>query len=116
MAGTVDIVQHKFAGLDMTRDGLSLNPCIPNNLEEIQFFLHWRDEILNIRITSEAVEIKYEDERDELAPIFLHGKVFAVNKKHRSRLPLEKYNCCGKTLQCVSCGRSIRKNGKYIVG
>ncbi|HET9901774.1 MAG TPA: glycosyl hydrolase family 65 protein, partial [Actinomycetes bacterium] len=43
MAGTVDLVQRAFTGLELRDDALWLNPCLPDELIELRFRLRYRE-------------------------------------------------------------------------
>jgi trehalose/maltose hydrolase-like predicted phosphorylase len=43
MAGTVDLLQRGFTGLEMREDALWLDPCLPDELTELRFRLRYRD-------------------------------------------------------------------------
>lgn len=57
MAGTVDLVQRGFTGLE-TRDGvLRLDPVIPAELGELNFEIQYRDLLLDFTITPEQMTV-----------------------------------------------------------
>ena len=43
MAGTVDLLQRGFTGLETRADALWLDPCLPDDLVELRFRLRYRD-------------------------------------------------------------------------
>jgi len=49
MAGTVDLVQRCYAGLETRGDTLWLNPCLPDDLKEVQFNVRYRQHWINLR-------------------------------------------------------------------
>jgi alpha,alpha-trehalase len=57
MAGTVDIVQRCYAGIEPRRDALWLNPCLPEALERMRFHVHYRGHSLEMEITRERLRI-----------------------------------------------------------
>jgi len=43
MAGTVDLLQRGFTGLETRADELWIDPCLPEELTELRFRLRYRD-------------------------------------------------------------------------
>jgi trehalose/maltose hydrolase-like predicted phosphorylase len=58
MAGTVDLVQRRYTGLEI-RDGvLHLNPTLPPELPELEMRMHFRGhEGMTVRCTHERVQV-----------------------------------------------------------
>jgi alpha,alpha-trehalase len=52
MAGTVDLVQRFYSGIETRQNRLQLNPYLPNELKELRFHILYRQHWLNLRITS----------------------------------------------------------------
>jgi alpha,alpha-trehalase len=52
MAGTVDLIQRCYSGIETREDRLQLNPYLPNELKEIQFDILYRQHWINIVINS----------------------------------------------------------------
>jgi trehalose/maltose hydrolase-like predicted phosphorylase len=42
MAGTVDLLQRGFTGLETRGDALGLDPCLPDALTGLRFRIHYR--------------------------------------------------------------------------
>jgi alpha,alpha-trehalase len=51
MAGTIDLVQRCYTGIETRQDRLQLNPYLPDDLKEIQFDILYRQQRLNLVIT-----------------------------------------------------------------
>ena len=43
MAGTIDLLQHGFTGLETRAGMLMFDPCLPDDLTELRFRLRYRD-------------------------------------------------------------------------
>jgi alpha,alpha-trehalase len=52
MAGTVDLIQRCYTGIETRQNKLQLNPYLPNDLKEIQFDVLYRQHWVNILIAS----------------------------------------------------------------
>ncbi|MFC2014032.1 trehalose-phosphatase [Chloroflexota bacterium] len=78
MAGTVDLLQRCYTGIETQQDRLQLNPYLPSDLKEIRFDIlyrqHWIDLIINhTRLTLKArpgiaapIKVGFRDKLTEL--------------------------------------------------
>jgi kojibiose phosphorylase/nigerose phosphorylase len=55
--GAYMIVTQGFAGLKQTENGLTLNPCLPKEIESIEFPVIFRGEKYNVKVTQNTSEI-----------------------------------------------------------
>jgi alpha,alpha-trehalase len=55
MAGTVDLIQRCYTGLETREDTLWFDPCLPYDLKEVQFDIHYRGHWINLKITSDRL-------------------------------------------------------------
>ena len=74
MAGTVDLVQRGYTGIETRGDVLRLNPCLPRELKRLKMRLRYRGQSLELKVTSrrlsvtclqcglEPVKIRFRDE------------------------------------------------------
>jgi len=61
MAGTLDIVQRCYTGLEI-RDGvLWLNPRIPQEMKEVNFQIRYRSHWVKLRVTQKKIHIDFEN-------------------------------------------------------
>jgi alpha,alpha-trehalase len=58
MAGTVDLVQRCYSGIETRQNTLQLNPYLPNDLKEIQFDIMYRQHWVNLLITSKRLIVR----------------------------------------------------------
>jgi alpha,alpha-trehalase len=80
MAGTVDLVQRGYSGLEVREDVLWFNPAIPEEIRALEFEIHYRGHRLQVRITPEVlrlstipsavspISVGFRDELVELPP------------------------------------------------
>ncbi|MEX0762420.1 MAG: glycosyl hydrolase family 65 protein [Dehalococcoidia bacterium] len=80
MAGTVDILQRCYTGIDARGDRLWINPCLPVDLKQLSFDIRYRGHWLTIQVdqeslkissrpgTSSAINMGFRNEEFELAP------------------------------------------------
>ncbi len=57
MAGTVDIVQRAFSGMEARGDVLWFNPALPAELTELRFSVHYRGHRVDVTITRERFRV-----------------------------------------------------------
>jgi trehalose/maltose hydrolase-like predicted phosphorylase len=57
MAGTVDLVQRCYTGVELRDDVLRFNPQLPEELDEAAFGLRYRGHSLRVRVTHDTVEV-----------------------------------------------------------
>jgi len=60
MAGTVDIIQRSYTGLETSRDILRFNPSLPQGLKSARFTMKYRQHRLTVNITKSLLQIKSE--------------------------------------------------------
>jgi len=69
MAGTVDLVQRGFTGMETWAGTLWLDPAIPNELGELNFEIRYRNHILDFTITPDQLTVTTP--QSDAAPIRL---------------------------------------------
>jgi alpha,alpha-trehalase len=57
MAGTVDLLQRGYAGLEARGNVLWFNPALPTELQTLEFEIHYRGHRLQVRITPESLRL-----------------------------------------------------------
>jgi len=57
MAGTVDLVQRCYTGMETRQDRLQLNPYPPSELKKVQFDIMYRQHWINLTITSNRLKV-----------------------------------------------------------
>ena len=57
MAGSVDILQRCYSGIEFSGEMLSFNPCIPRDIEELSMKIKYKGRWLEVTTTSETMTI-----------------------------------------------------------
>ncbi len=57
MAGTVDLVQRCYTGIETRQDRLQLNPYLPSELKKVEFDIMYRQHWVNFTITSGRLKV-----------------------------------------------------------
>jgi alpha,alpha-trehalase len=58
MAGSVDLLQRGYPGVEMTGDRLRFNPCLPRELQRLAFRINYRGQALEVAITADRLSIR----------------------------------------------------------
>ncbi|NOR58881.1 MAG: trehalose-phosphatase, partial [Sulfurimonas sp.] len=78
MAGSIDIIQRCYTGLEARDDTLYLNPNLPKELQEIKLKLHYRGQWLNVDIYPESVVVEAESSNANSITINIKGEPFMI--------------------------------------
>ena len=78
MAGTVDLVQRCYTGIEARQDRLNLNPYIPKDLKEINFSILYRQHHLYLEIKPGRMTLSAEKYGDEPVSIGFKEKVYQL--------------------------------------
>jgi alpha,alpha-trehalase len=78
MAGTVDILQRCYTGMEFCNELLHLNPRIPEGLQKLMLKIKYRGNWFDISITPEELEIASSRYRDFIARICFRGKEYEI--------------------------------------
>jgi alpha,alpha-trehalase len=73
MAGTVDILMRHYAGMEMTREGVSFWPDMPERLRRVFFRVQFRGRWLEVEITRERLRVALDATEPEPLPVCLQG-------------------------------------------
>lgn len=57
MAGTVDLIQRGYTGIEARHDALHLNPCLPKQLQEMTMRIRYRNHLLLLKIGRERLTV-----------------------------------------------------------
>lgn len=79
MAGTIDIIQRCYTGLEARGDILYLNPSLPKELQEIKLKLHYRGQWLNLAIYSNKVVVESQTSNAKAINMDVRGELFTLS-------------------------------------
>lgn len=88
MAGTVDLVQRCYTGIETRENKLLFNPSLPNDLKGMQFDILYRQHWVNLQITLNKLIISTR--KNALAPIQIdfRGNTYELNAGDTMRFDL----------------------------
>lgn len=80
MAGTVDLIQRCFTGIETRGDVLWLNPSLPEGLNSLTVNLHYRQHVLRLHVTPSCVHItSAEPSTEQPIQIGLRTRIYQLN-------------------------------------
>jgi trehalose/maltose hydrolase-like predicted phosphorylase len=88
MAGTVDLVQRCYTGIEMRDEVLFFNPCLPLELERLELALRYRGHRLGVEITHAQLRVWFEEGRLAPALIGFAGEVHEMAAGCERQFPL----------------------------
>ena len=86
MAGTLDLLQRCYAGLEVRDDVLRLNPQLPTELRRLAFSILYRGQLVELEFEDEAVTVA--SKTSKAAPISIEIGAMATTLEAGSRLEL----------------------------
>jgi alpha,alpha-trehalase len=88
MAGTVDLIQRCYLGIETRQDRLQLNPYLPSELKEVQFDVLYRHHWVNLLVKSNRLTVSTRP--TALAPITIgfRGDTFELEPGHTLQFDL----------------------------
>jgi alpha,alpha-trehalase len=57
MAGTIDLIQRCYIGLETRANVLHFNPALPDDLDRVKVQLRYRRQVLEVEVTHEVLRI-----------------------------------------------------------
>lgn len=80
MAGTIDLVQRCFTGIEVRKGILWINPKLPNELSCLKFLIHFRGNSFEINICDKVMSVKVQTSYEESEQINIQGEFFNFKK------------------------------------
>lgn len=65
MAGTVDLIQRCYGGIETRHNTLHINPCLPDEVYSLSFTLNFRRQFLELEISHESVRLRLAPDSGE---------------------------------------------------
>lgn len=87
MAGTIDLVQRCYLGVEPRGNVLQLNPKLPAGLGSIKCSLRWRNQWLNIEASQACLTIRAEQSNTKPARVGLGDSVIGLGPGQTITLP-----------------------------
>ena len=88
MAGTVDLVQRGFTGIETREDTLWLDPAIPDELGELRFEIRYRGHVLDFHITPDQLSVTTRPSEAQPIRVGIRDRVIEVPAGTTETVPL----------------------------
>ena len=90
MAGTVDLVQRCYTGIETRGDVLRFNPYLPDDLKEISFAILYRQHLLSVSITRRRLKLSTRPFAAVPIKVGLRDQVFEMGPGETREFDLER--------------------------
>jgi len=89
MAGTVDLIQRGYTGIETRGDVLWLNPCLPEELADLRMGIRYRGHSLSVEINSDNIKVSAFRCSEEPIKIAYKDEVFDLREGDSKEIALE---------------------------
>jgi trehalose/maltose hydrolase-like predicted phosphorylase len=91
MAGTVDLLQRGFTGLETRGDVLGLDPCLPDALTRLRFRLRYRGHPeIELTVTHDSVTVGGSAEGATVLPVRVRDQHYRLDPRGSLEIPLHR--------------------------
>ncbi|MBW6515649.1 MAG: glycoside hydrolase family 65 protein [Candidatus Cloacimonetes bacterium] len=80
MAGTMDLIQRCYSGLDIRDNILWLEPTLPDDIKSMKFHVHYRGHWINLTINHKKLRLEFDKGWSNPVKIGFRDKVFLLKK------------------------------------
>ncbi|MEU5721884.1 glycosyl hydrolase family 65 protein [Micromonospora sp. NPDC047738] len=77
-AGTLDILQRCYTGLEVRGDVLRLNPLLPDGLDELDCVIRYRNQLIFLHVDHEGLRISAAPGAGQPVPVAVRGESFPL--------------------------------------
>lgn len=88
MAGTLDLIQRCYTGLEIRDDVLWFNPRLPDYMESVSFHLRYRSHWMKLHINHQKLSITFDKGWAEPITIAVRGKSHLFRSNDHKEFPL----------------------------
>ncbi|MEU8264369.1 glycosyl hydrolase family 65 protein [Micromonospora sp. NPDC048999] len=78
-AGTLDILQRCYTGLEIRGDVLRLNPQLPDGLDELDCVIRYRNQLITLHVDHESVRVTAAPGADQPVPVAVRDRSFPLD-------------------------------------
>jgi len=90
MAGTIDLLQRCFTGLELRGEELHFHPALPDELRRLAFRLRYRRHSLSVDITQDALTLASDPSGAEAISIAVGDRHIVLRPGDRTSVPLAR--------------------------
>jgi alpha,alpha-trehalase len=88
MAGTVDLIQRGYAGIEKRGNVLWLNPCLPDALHSLRMEIRYRAHSLKLTLDRESVRVEADFSDARPIRIGIGGKIYDIERGVELHVPI----------------------------
>ncbi|CCB90469.1 uncharacterized glycosyl hydrolase Rv2006/MT2062 [Waddlia chondrophila 2032/99] len=88
MAGTVDIIQRCYAGIEPRKDALWFNPSLPESLKKMRFHIHYRGHSIEVEITHTQLRVASKFSTEKEINIKFENQLYTLKPGDVKEFPL----------------------------
>ncbi len=88
MAGTIDLVQRCYSGLEIRDDVLWLNPCLPEDISSVSFHVRYRSHWIKLFINHKKLKIEFDKGFAEPVRIGVKGRKYRFETDDKKEFTL----------------------------
>jgi trehalose/maltose hydrolase-like predicted phosphorylase len=91
MAGTVDLLQRGFTGLETRAEALWIDPCLPEELTELRFRLRYRDNYgVHLTVRHDHLVVSGQPTPGARLPLRVKGRTVTIDPGGSREVRLER--------------------------
>jgi trehalose/maltose hydrolase-like predicted phosphorylase len=90
MAGTLDLLQRCYTGLEVREDVLRFAPLIPDELGSLSFDIRYRAHIVHLAFTTDSTTIGVDADEGAPVTVEVYGKTSVVQPGETLTVPLDR--------------------------
>ena len=91
MAGTIDLIQRCYTGLEARHDMLAFDPVIPDELGSLAFDVHYQGHLVHLEFTTTSARIRVDLDDGAPITIAIRDDVRVVNPGDTVDVELDVY-------------------------
>ncbi len=80
MAGSLDLVQRSFAGLEVGEEAIWINPSIPENIKKITMRIKYRLHWISVSMDHQKLKISFEEGWSKKVNIGVIDKIYVFKQ------------------------------------
>jgi len=92
MAGTVDMVQRCYTGIEARDDILWFDPCLPDKINEMDLRVRFRGRWISVYLTKELLKLRFDESRSESLSLGFRGQVYSLTVEKPLEFELKSDN------------------------
>ena len=82
MAGTIDLLQRCYTGLELTHDRLRLDPAVPDILAPLSFAVRYRSHLVQLRFEVDRTIVRMDPDEGAAITVAINGTEYDLEPGH----------------------------------